>query len=106
MITQPNLRRHFTNHAPLPAPVNPLLACTHRTGYCSQCLTEGTVIHNNHDIESSSWVDVEPTPQTATLQAFFIAGLFAFGLGIHAKHESNPSHFQAKHPASSAASRG
>lgn len=105
MITQPNLRRHFTDHAPLPKPVNPLLACTHRTGYCSQCLAEGTVIHNNHDIELSSWVDAEPTPQTATLQAFFIAGLFAFGLGIHAKHESNPSHFTTDRIVASSASR-
>lgn len=105
MMTQPNLRRRFADHAPLPAPVNPLLACTHRTGYCSQCLTEGTVIHNNHDIEFSSWTDEAPTPQTATLQAFFIAGLFAFGLGIHAKHESNPTNFTTDRISASSASR-
>lgn len=97
--------RRFTDHAPLPKLVNPLLACTHRTGYCSKCLTEGTVIHNNHDIEFSSWTDAEPTPQTATLQAFFIAGLFAFGLGVHAKHESNPNHFTTDRLAAVSATR-
>lgn len=105
MITRPNLRRRFTDHAHLPEPVNPLFVCGHDAVSCG-CLKEGTILHNNHDIEFSSWVDAEPTPQTATLQAFFIAGLFAFGLGVHAKHESNPSHFQPQYPTSSAAIRG
>lgn len=85
-------RRRFTDHASLPGPVNPLFLCGHDAASCS-CIKEGTILHNNHDIEFNSWADAEPTPQTATLQAFFIAGLFAFGLGIHAKHESNPNRF-------------
>lgn len=97
-------RRRFTDHEPLPKPVNPLFLRGHDAASCS-CIKGGTILHNNHDIEFSSWVDAEPTPQTAALQALFIAGLFAFGLGVHAKHESNPNHFTTDRLAAVSATR-
>lgn len=105
MITQPNLRRHFTNHAPLPAPVNPYAFCLHDDPYCIECANEGTILHGNHDIESRAWGLRTPSGNDVTGAAFFTLAFFAIALGIHAKHESNPTHFTTDRIAASSASR-
>jgi hypothetical protein len=85
-------RRRFTDHAPLPGPVNPLFLCGHDAANCD-CLEEGTLLHGNHDIESSSWWNGAARNENATFTAFFLLGAIGLGLAVHAKHESNPTHF-------------
>lgn len=55
MVTNPDARRAFRAHAPLPAPLNPLMFCRHGAPSCDACVPEGTLLFRNHDIEASSW---------------------------------------------------
>lgn len=48
-------RRDYPQHAPLPAPRNPYLACMHADPYCTVCAPAGTLLKHNHDIETRSW---------------------------------------------------
>ena len=51
MITIPNARRAHTPHAPLPHRITAPDYCPHGEDYCTQCMPEGLVIHQNKDIE-------------------------------------------------------
>jgi len=51
VISYPNARRQYADHAPLPVPLHFLRDCVHGRDYCTECQPEGTVIHLNQDIE-------------------------------------------------------
>ena len=54
MISYPNARRQYADHAPLPVPRHLNRDCVHGVGgrdYCTECQPEGTVIYLNQDIE-------------------------------------------------------
>lgn len=54
MISYPNARRQYADHAPLPVPRHLNRDCVHGVhgrDYCTECQPEGTVIHLNQDIE-------------------------------------------------------
>jgi len=51
VISYPNSRRQYANHAPLPVVLHLLRDCVHGRDYCTECQPEGTVIHLNQDIE-------------------------------------------------------
>lgn len=93
-------RRRFTDHAPLPGPVNPYAFCLHDDPYCMECANEGTILHSNRDIESRS-----ARNENTTFTTFFLLGAIGLGLAVHAKHESNPTHFTTDRLAAVSATR-
>lgn len=98
-------RRRFTDHAPLPGPVNPYAFCQHADPYCIECAPEGTLLLSNHDTESRSWWVGAPRDERKTFRAFCLIGALGLAMGVQAKLRDNPSHFIADAPAASAATR-
>lgn len=48
-------RRRDVVHAPLPGARNPYRFCTHVDPYCTVCARDGTLLLENHDVETRSW---------------------------------------------------
>lgn len=55
MICEPNARRDYRPHAPLPALIHPYQFCTHAEPYCTECAPVGTLLLRNQDVERRSW---------------------------------------------------
>lgn len=98
-------RRRFTDHAPLPGPVNPYAFCLHDDPYCTECANEGTILHSNHDIESRAWGLRTSSGKDVTGAAFFTLSVFALALGVATKHRDNPTHFTTDRLAAVSATR-
>lgn len=53
-------RRRDTANPRLAPALNPYRFCMHVDPYCTRCVREGTLLQNNHDIETRSWWSAAP----------------------------------------------